>query len=67
MKPIFKLFGYGVYRVDSIETGVSLWQTDLDFTRITLNRIERVKEYLSTLKGKRRRASADKIERLLKG
>lgn len=74
MKPLFKLFGFGVYRVRDVEmlhhdflrTERLAWQSIDRNTRVEI-KIAATLQYLSKLRGKRRRASANKIERILKG
>ena len=72
MKPLFKLFGFGVYRI----TGVNQMWIDCDhyednskhFKMQNFRRrikIEDALDYLSTLKGKS--ADKNKIKRILKG
>lgn len=72
MKPLIKLFGYGVYRVDDVERlkyhdewMEGNWYEAIDIYKSYTIRFQYVIKYLSTLKG--RRASKKKVMKLLKG
>lgn len=72
MKPLIKLFGFGVYRMSGVDDlykrngmAVRRGRSYMEQFYQVLSKCQRIDFYLSTLKGNR--ASKNKIERRLKG